>query len=62
MNSILLATSLAFANPDIQIEKEEMTVLEKQHKKRKMRNIAYATGFIILGNVLIFAPLYVNFE
>ena len=62
MNSLLLATSLALSNPeiDIQIEKEEMTQMEKYHKKRKMKNAAITAGFIIVGHALIFGPLYIK--
>jgi len=60
MNSLLLASSLILSNPDIQIEKEQMTQMEKYHKKRKLKNAAITAGFIIVGHALIFGPLYIK--
>lgn len=65
MKSLLLAAN--FAMTDIE-EKNifaddhhyELTIIEKEVKKRKIKNVAIFTSFVIIAHVVIFGPLYVH--
>ena len=65
MKSLLLAAN--FAMTDIEEKnifvddyRYELTVAQKEIKKRKIKNVAIFASFVVVSNILVFGPLYIH--
>ena len=65
MKSLLLVANLAMSDIG---EKNiladdycyELTSIQKEVKKRKIKNVAIFASFVVISNILVFGPLYIH--
>ena len=65
MKSLLLAANFAMTdieekNNFVDDYRYELTSLQKDAKKRKIKNVAIFASFVVVSNVLVFGPLYIH--
>ena len=65
MKSLLLVANLAMSDIEeknifVDDYRYELTVAQKEIKKRKIKNVAIFASFVVVSNILVFGPLYIH--